>query len=79
MKKTQYDIYVILQNNFLVKSPNLLARKLTGYDKKTDSLHYGFKPQYQDNRIFRIKREEDRRLFNEVARDSFKFKRIFKK
>ena len=68
-----------MQNNFLVKSPNLLARKLTGYDKKTDSLHYGFKPQYQDNRIFRIKREEDRRLFNEVARDSFKFKRIFKK
>ncbi|MGX7395691.1 transposase, partial [Carnobacterium mobile] len=50
-----------------------------GYDKKTDSLRYGFKPQYQDNRLFRIKREEDRRIFNKVARDSFKFKRIYKK
>ena len=54
----------------MVKSPNLLALKLKGYDKKTDSLHYGFKPQYQDNRIFRVKREEDRRLFNGVARNS---------
>ena len=63
----------------MVKRPNLLALKLKGYDKKTDSLHYGFKPQYQDIRIFRIKCEEDRRLFNKVTKDSFKFKRIYKK
>lgn len=30
-----------------------------GHDKKTDCLRYGFKSQYQDNRLFRIKCEED--------------------
>ena len=50
-----------------------------GYDKVTDSLRYGFKPQHKDSRIFRIKREEDRRIFNKVARSSHKFKRIYKK
>jgi hypothetical protein len=48
-----------------------------GYDKSTDSLRYGFKPQYQDNRIFRIKCEEDRRIFTPVARQSYKWKRLY--
>ena len=48
-----------------------------GYDKSTDSLRYGFKPQYHDKRIFRIKCEEDRRIFTPVARGSYKWKRLY--
>ncbi len=50
-----------------------------GYDKRTDSLRYGFKPQKHDRRIFRIKCEEDRRIFTPVARSSHKWKRLYKK
>ena len=50
-----------------------------GYDKSTDSLRYGFKPQKHDKRIFRIKCEEDRRIFTPVARSSHKWKRLYKK
>ena len=50
-----------------------------GYDKATDSLRYGFKPQKHDKRIFRIKCEEDRRIFTPVARSSHKWKRMYKK
>lgn len=50
-----------------------------GYDKSTDSLRYGFKPQRHDKRIFRIKCSEDRRIFTPVARDSHKWKRLYKK
>ena len=49
-----------------------------GYDSATDSLRYGFKPQHQDSRIFRIKREDNRRVFNKVARNSHKFKRLYR-
>lgn len=50
-----------------------------GYDKGTDSLRYGFKPQKHDKRIFRIKCEEYRRIFTPVARSSHKWKRLYKK
>lgn len=50
-----------------------------GYDKSTDSLRYGFKPQRHDKRIFRIKCEEDRRVFTPVARSSHKWRRLYKK
>ena len=50
-----------------------------GYDKSTDSLRYGFKPQKHDARIFRIKCSEDRRIFTPVARSSHKWKRLYKK
>lgn len=50
-----------------------------GYDKSTDSLRYGFKPQKHDKRIFRIKCEEDRRIFTPVARSSHKWRRLYKK
>ncbi len=50
-----------------------------GYDKSTDSLRYGFRPQKHDKRIFRIKCEEDRRIFTPVARGSHKWKRLYKK
>lgn len=45
-----------------------------GYDQGTDSLRYGFKPQKKDKRIFRIKCEEDRRIFTPVARSRHKWK-----
>lgn len=48
-----------------------------GYDKRTDSLRYGFHPARKDKRIFRIKCEEDRRIFTPVARDSHKWKRLY--
>ena len=50
-----------------------------GYDKSTDSLRYGFKPQKHDKRIFRIKCSEDRRIFTPVGRSSYKWKRLYKK
>lgn len=50
-----------------------------GYDKSTVSLRYGFKPQKHDRRIFRIKCEEDRRIFTPMAKGSYKWKRLYKK
>lgn len=50
-----------------------------GYDKSCDSLRYGFHPQYQDSRIFRLKRSFEPIIFNKVGRSSQKFKRQYKK
>lgn len=50
-----------------------------GYDKSNDSARYGFHPKYKDKRIFRIKLDEDRRIFLPVGRQSKKFRRIYKK
>lgn len=50
-----------------------------GYDKSCDSLRYGFHPQYQDDRIFRLKRSFEPIIFNKVGRASQKFKRQYKK
>lgn len=50
-----------------------------GYDKKTESLRYKFPPQIESKKIFRIKLEEDRRVFTPIARDSKKWKREYKK
>ncbi len=50
-----------------------------GYDKSSDSARYGFHPKYKDKRIFRIKLEEDRRIFVPVGRQSKKFRRLYKK
>jgi hypothetical protein len=50
-----------------------------GYDKSIDSLRYGFKPQKHDTRIFRIKCSENRRIFTSVARNSYKWKRLYKR
>ena len=50
-----------------------------GYDKSNDSARYGFHPKYKDNRIFRIKLNEDRRIFLPVGRQSKKFRRLYKK
>ncbi|MCR5185601.1 MAG: transposase [Clostridia bacterium] len=50
-----------------------------GYDKKTESLRYKFPPTKNDKRIYRIKIEEDPRVFTPIARDSMKWKREYKK
>lgn len=50
-----------------------------GYDKSSDSARYGFHPKYRDKRIFRIKLDEDRRIFLPVGRQSKKFRRLYKK
>ncbi|CEO61269.1 transposase [Streptococcus pneumoniae] len=50
-----------------------------GYDSSSDSSRYVFHPKYQDKRIFRLKRCVDPIIFNPVARDSKKFKRLYKK
>ena len=50
-----------------------------GYDQSTDSLRYGFHPKYNDNRIFRINRSEDIRIFPKVSQQSHKFERLYNK
>lgn len=51
--------------------------KYLGYDKQRKCLRYGFK--YNDKQVFRIPIETDRRIFLPIARDSAKFKRLYKK
>lgn len=51
--------------------------KYLGYDKKRESLRYGFK-YGKDKRVFRISLDVDRRIFLPIARDSDKFKRLYK-
>ena len=48
-----------------------------GYDKQRKSLRYGFK--YNNNKVFRIPINIDRRIFLPIARDSKKYKRLYKK
>lgn len=50
-----------------------------GYDKNTESLRYKFPPQIESKKIFRVKLDEDRRVFTPIARDSKKWKREYKK
>lgn len=50
-----------------------------GYDKETESLRYKFPAQIEDKKIFRIKLDEDRRIFTPVARNTMKWKREYKK
>lgn len=57
---------------YVEKNGNKMELLYKGYDKGTDSLRYGFKPQKHDKRIFRIKCDEDRRIFPPVARNSHK-------
>lgn len=50
-----------------------------GYDKSRKCLRYGFHPKYKDKRIFRIPLKTDPRIFTRVARNSSKWKRLYKK
>ena len=50
-----------------------------GYDKSRDCQRYGFHPKYHDRRIFRIPLKTDSRIFTKAARNSKKWKRLYKK
>ena len=50
-----------------------------GYDKSRDCNRYGFHPRYHDKRIFRIPLKTDKRIFTRVARNSKKWKRLYRK
>ena len=52
--------------------------KYLGYDKQRKCLRYGFKYKQKD-KVFRIPINIDRRIFLPIARDSEKYKRIYKK
>lgn len=52
--------------------------KYLGYDKQRKCLRYGFKYNNQ-NKIYRIPLNVDRRIFLPIARNSDKYKRIYKK
>ena len=64
---------------YIDENENQIKLRYLGYDKSSDSLRYGFKPQYNDNRVFRIKCDTDKRIFVNVARDSKKWAREYKK
>ncbi len=73
-------VYDFQGNVWYVKDDGTYEKLLyKGYDKGTDSLRYGFHPRMNDPRIFRIKCEEDRRIFVPVARDSKKWQRLYNK
>ena len=67
------DVWYVDENG---KQIELICK---GYDRRTDSIRYGFKPQAHDGRIFRIKCEEDRRIFTPLARNTKKWERLYKK
>lgn len=52
---------------YRTKDYQLIPLVYKGYDQSTDSLRYGFHPKYNDNRIFRINRSEDIRIFHKVS------------
>ena len=50
-----------------------------GYDRSRNCQRYGFHPKYHDKRILRIPLKTDSRIFTKVARNSKKWKRLYKK
>jgi transposase len=52
--------------------------RYAGYDRYTDSLRYTFKYKGSNNKVFRIKREENLRIFPKISRSSKKYKRLYK-
>ena len=61
-----------------IKTGEYEKLKYLGYDKQRKCLRYGFK--YNDqNKVFRVPLSIDRRIFLPIARDSDKFKRLYKK
>ena len=73
-------VYDYQGNVWYVKEDGTLEKLIyRGYDKGTDSLRYGFHSRMADKRIFRIKCDEDRRIFVPVARDSKKWERLYNK
>ena len=61
-----------------ITTGDLEKLKYLGYDKQRKCLRYGFKYN-QESKVYRIPLSIDRRIFLPVARDSKKFKRLYKK
>jgi hypothetical protein len=61
-----------------IKTGEYEKLKYLGYDKQRKCLRYGFKYNEQ-NKVFRVPLNIDRRIFLPIARDSDKFKRLYKK
>ena len=61
-----------------IKNGEYEKLKYLGYDKQRKCLRYGFKYKQKD-KGFRIPINIDRRIFLPIARDSEKYKRIYKK
>ena len=61
-----------------IKTGEYKKLKYLGYDRQRKCLRYGFKYDNK-NKVFRIPISIDRRIFLPVARDSAKFKRLYKK
>lgn len=57
----------------------MIRLKHCGYDKSRDCHRYKFHPKYKDKRTFRISLSTDPRIFTRVARDTGKWKRLYKK
>lgn len=70
-----YDGKVYLVDDFAKKIKLVYA----GYDRKTKTLRYKLPVYMKENRIYRIKIDEDIRVFTPIARDSKKWKREYKK
>lgn len=64
---------------FVPESGEPIELQYRGYDKSRECQRYGFHPKYHDNRIFRIPLKTDFRIFTKVARNSKKWKRLYKK
>ena len=61
-----------------IKNGEYEKLKYLGYDKQRKCLRYGFKYKQKD-KVFRIPINIDRGIFLPIARDSEKYKRIYKK
>lgn len=61
-----------------IKTGEYEKLKYLGYDKQRKCLRYGFKYN-NNNKVYRIPISIDRRIFLPIARDSAKFKRLYKK
>lgn len=64
---------------FVTETGEKMELLYRGYDKSRDCNRYGFHPKYHDKRIFRIPLRTDKRVFTRVARNSKKWKRLYKK
>lgn len=53
--------------------------RYVGYDKERDTLRYAYPIWHPSNKIFRIDRSEDERIFRKIPFHTPKFKRIYKK
>ena len=78
-QKELKDMFGILKVYYVAEDGAQIELICRGYDKNRDCQRYGFHVKYHDNRIFRIPLKTDPRIFTKVARNSKKWKRLYKK